>query len=62
MQVTTSKKLLSNHVAVVSSHRSQTLLVNALLESGFLDVSDVRNLEDPETGEPRAIYEWHDFV
>lgn len=45
----------------VSSHRPQTLLVAELLKTGFLDWSDVRNLDDPETGDERAIYEWHLF-
>lgn len=57
-----SNVLLPSHVRAVSTHRPQTLLVNELLKTGFLDWSDVRNADDPETGDPREIYEWHLFA
>ena len=53
--------LLPSHVRAVSTHRPQTLLVEELFRTGFLDRDDVRNSNDPETGDPVAIYEWHVF-
>jgi hypothetical protein len=61
MAAVSSQKLLRSHVRDVSTHRSQTLLVEELLRTGFLDWDDVRNSVDPETGDSMAIYEWHVF-
>lgn len=61
MSAISSRTLLPSHVRAVSTHRPQTLLVNELLKTGFLDWDDVRNSEDPETGDPRDVYEWHLF-
>lgn len=62
MRSTASEKLQPWHVRAVSTHRNQTLLVEELLKTGFLDWSEVWNLEDTETGEDRAVYEWHFFT
>lgn len=61
MATATERTITPAQARAVSSHRPQTLLVAELLETGFLDWSDVRNLGDPETGDERAIYEWHLF-
>ncbi|MDO8945297.1 MAG: hypothetical protein Q7U75_19100 [Desulfobacterales bacterium] len=61
MPATSSKSLLPSHVRAVSTHRPQTLLVEELFRTGFLDRDDVRNSVDLETGDPAAIFEWHLF-
>ena len=61
MAATSRTVLLPSHVSAVSTHRPQTLLVEELFRTGFLDRDDVRNSDDPETGDPVAIYEWHVF-
>lgn len=62
MTATASEKLLPWHVRAVSTHRNQTLLVEELLRTGFLERSEIRNLADPETGGDRTVYEWHFFT
>lgn len=57
----TGESLMPWQANAVSSHRAQTLLVEDLLERGVLTWSQVRNSEDPETGDEREIFEWHFF-
>ena len=61
MAATSRKELLPSHVRAVSTHRPQTLPVEELFRTGFLDRDDVRNSDDPETGDPMPIFEWHVF-
>lgn len=61
MTATSHNGLQHSQVRAVSIHRAQTLLVNELLRTGFLDWDDVRNSTDPETGDPASIFEWHLF-
>lgn len=61
MTATSHNSLQYSQVRAVSIHRAQTLLVNELLRTGFLDWDDVRNSTDPETGDLASIYEWHLF-
>jgi hypothetical protein len=56
-----AKRLPHVLAAAVSNHRQQTLLVEELFRTGFFDQGEIRNAEDPETGDERVIYEWHLF-
>ena len=49
------------HYDYVTSHINQTMLVYKLLETGFLDYSDIESAYDPETDEYREIYQWVAF-
>jgi hypothetical protein len=59
--IKTGNFLLPWQANAVSAHRAQTLLVEELLRRGTLSWSQVRNSEDPETGDEREIFEWHFF-
>lgn len=53
--------LTAAQAAAVSNHKAQNLLVEALFRNRALGPENVRNAEDPETGAPLPVFEWHAF-